>query len=422
MTLQPVQMIGSAITPVTLGASTSATPASSSSGTVGSAAGSGLNFLGTSPAASTASSAAPATATSGASGVSDAGLAVSAGKLGGSLTGSSTLSTAAGLAGNALAIYNGVKQGGVAGYGGAALAGVTAANKIDSLATGSGFLSSGAAAGVGAAGNLLGIYSGIKQGGVMGYGSAALNAVQLYNNVNTVVNAYEGGAASTAAAAGSTAAAADTATAADTAAAAGSTAASAIPVVGAAIALGTDVATANRFGNEGLTLSGKLAPGQSMTTTPTGGAELLQGNLGEGLGMNTNLGEGTYFQDVGGKQTSLGATTSGQLRTLGDELLANPTQAGQLTYDKTVTPAQMQAAMTGLGSSQQQLEGNAFGIGSSAAGNAPNQMANISTMASDLYNSTGGAKGWGTSFAGFTTDLEDILKNTKQASSPGVGI
>lgn len=205
MTLQPVQMIGSAITPVTLGASTSATPASSSSGTVGSAAGSVLNFLGTSPAASTASSVAPATATSGTSGVGDAGLAVSAGKLGGSLTGCSTLSTAAGLAGNALAIYNGVKQGGVAGYGGAALAGVTAANKINSLTTGSGFLSSGAAAGVGAAGNLLGIYSGIKQGGVMGYGSAALNAVQLYNNVNTAIDAYEGTAAAAGTAGGAAA-------------------------------------------------------------------------------------------------------------------------------------------------------------------------------------------------------------------------
>jgi hypothetical protein len=105
------------------------------------------------------------------------------------------LSTAAGLAGNALAIYNGIKQGGLAGYGGAALAAVKGANTIDSLATGSGFLSAGAAAGLGAAGGLLGIYSGIKQGGIMGYGSAALNAMQLYNSVNTLAGAASAGSA-----------------------------------------------------------------------------------------------------------------------------------------------------------------------------------------------------------------------------------
>src|SRR5580700_516492 len=206
MTLQPVQMIGSAITPVTLGAG-SATPASSSSGTVGRSAGSGLSSLGQyAGLAAPASSGSTATGTmgmptnnSGASGVSP-GAVVGAAKLGGSLTGCSTISTAAGLAGNALAIYNGVKQGGVMGDTGAALAGVTAANKVDSLATGSGFLSTGAAAGVGAAG----IVIGIKQGGIMGYGSAALNAAQLYNNVNTAVNAYEG---TSAAATGATAAA-----------------------------------------------------------------------------------------------------------------------------------------------------------------------------------------------------------------------
>jgi hypothetical protein len=223
-------MIGSAITPVTLGSPSASAAQSSSAGTVGSNAGSGLNFLGTSPAASTASSAAPAA--SGASGVSgDAGAAIGAANLGGKLTGCGTLSSAAGLAANALAIYNGVKEGGVLGYGSAAVNAVKGANTVDSLATGSGFLSAGEAAGLGAAGNVLGIASGIKQGGIAGYGSAALNAYQLYGNVSTAVNAYEG---TTAAGTAATAAAGTDAAAAG--AGAGLGAAASAGLVGVAIA------------------------------------------------------------------------------------------------------------------------------------------------------------------------------------------
>lgn len=75
------------------------------------------------------------------------------------------------MASGALNMYNGIKQGGIAGYGGAALGANKALNAAGGYGSSNPML--------GAAGNVLGIYNGIKQGGVAGYGGAAVNAAQL---------------------------------------------------------------------------------------------------------------------------------------------------------------------------------------------------------------------------------------------------
>jgi hypothetical protein len=123
-------------------------------------------------------------------------------RAGGALSGNSSLSTAGSLGGNVLGIYNGLERGGPAGYAGAAISGVSAANNADTLATGAGFLSGGAAAGLGAAGDVLGIYNGIKQGGAMGYGGAAVDAAQLYGAASSA-DVAAGGAGFAGAGAGS---------------------------------------------------------------------------------------------------------------------------------------------------------------------------------------------------------------------------
>jgi hypothetical protein len=66
-----------------------------------------------------------------------------------------------------------LNRGGVAGYGGAAMSGASLYNNLYGNNNGS------AIPGVGAAGNVLGIYNGLRQGGVAGYGGAALNTAQL---------------------------------------------------------------------------------------------------------------------------------------------------------------------------------------------------------------------------------------------------
>jgi hypothetical protein len=78
-------------------------------------------------------------------------------------------------AGNALGIVNGVQQGGVLGYGGAAINAGGLAGRTGAL----GQANSGLNQGVGDAASALGIYQGIKQGGVLGYGGAAVNAAKL---------------------------------------------------------------------------------------------------------------------------------------------------------------------------------------------------------------------------------------------------
>jgi hypothetical protein len=195
------QLYGSTITPYSLPQSAPQQPsANGASGSSVLGAIGGFLFGNGSPSASQGGS-----SSGGSSGLGDTGQIIGAAKLGGSLTGNSGLSTAAGLAGNALAIYSGLKQGGVAGYAGAGISGLTAANKVDSLATGSGFLSGGEAAGLGAAGSALGLYNGIKQGGVAGYGSAAINAAQLYGAASAADTAAGGAGFAGGAAAGSAA-------------------------------------------------------------------------------------------------------------------------------------------------------------------------------------------------------------------------
>lgn len=87
----------------------------------------------------------------------------------------SSLGTAAGSLGNGLGIVGGLEQGGVGGYGSAAVNAAQLGSKTGAF----GPQTSNANQGIGDAANALGIYQGIQQGGVGGYGSAAINAGQL---------------------------------------------------------------------------------------------------------------------------------------------------------------------------------------------------------------------------------------------------
>lgn len=91
----------------------------------------------------------------------------------------STLGSAAGSAGNGLGILSGLQQGGVGGYGSAAINAGQLAGRSGAF----GNANSGLNQGVGDAANVLGIYNGIQQGGVGGYGGAAVNAAQLGSKV-----------------------------------------------------------------------------------------------------------------------------------------------------------------------------------------------------------------------------------------------
>lgn len=80
-----------------------------------------------------------------------------------------------GNAASGLGVLNGIQQGGVSGYGGAALGAANLAGKAGAY----GSAGKAVGNGLGGASNALGIYNGIKQGGVGGYGGAAVNAAQL---------------------------------------------------------------------------------------------------------------------------------------------------------------------------------------------------------------------------------------------------
>jgi hypothetical protein len=99
------------------------------------------------------------------------------------------IGAAAGIGGNFLNVASGLQRGGVAGDTGAALSAIKGANSVDQLATGSGFLSSGASGALGAAGGALGIYNGLQQGGVRGDLSAAIGAAQLYAGASSALAA-----------------------------------------------------------------------------------------------------------------------------------------------------------------------------------------------------------------------------------------
>lgn len=76
--------------------------------------------------------------------------------------------------GNAAGVVGGVGQGGVSGYGKAAINSGNLAGKLGLFDK-----NSNLSKGLGDAGNVLNIYNGINQGGVGGYGNAAVNAAQL---------------------------------------------------------------------------------------------------------------------------------------------------------------------------------------------------------------------------------------------------
>lgn len=101
-------------------------------------------------------------------------------KLAGNLTGSSSTTSAGNSALDALNMYSGIKQGGVAGYGGAALGGVNLYDELSGT-TPSPWL--------GGAGSALGLYNALKQGGVQGDTTAALDAAQLYGTVGGAMGA-----------------------------------------------------------------------------------------------------------------------------------------------------------------------------------------------------------------------------------------
>jgi hypothetical protein len=102
--------------------------------------------------------------------------------------------------GDAYGVYNGLRRGGAAGYAGAALSGVGLVNNAARATTGSPLYdtSGGVGQGIGEAGNVLGIYNGIRQGGVAGYGGAAVNAAQL----GSATGAFGGASSAVAGAAG----------------------------------------------------------------------------------------------------------------------------------------------------------------------------------------------------------------------------
>lgn len=76
--------------------------------------------------------------------------------------------------GNAAGVVGGIDQGGVSGYGKAAVNSGSLASRLGLLGK-----NSGVSQGIAGAGNALGIYNGVQQGGVSGYGNAAVNAAQL---------------------------------------------------------------------------------------------------------------------------------------------------------------------------------------------------------------------------------------------------
>lgn len=94
--------------------------------------------------------------------------------------------------GNALDLYGGLARGGALGDIQAGAAGARLATG-GGLVTGTGAQELGGAAG--ALGGAAGIYTGLKQGGISGYGSAAVGALRGAQGVATAVSGFEGGAA-----------------------------------------------------------------------------------------------------------------------------------------------------------------------------------------------------------------------------------
>jgi hypothetical protein len=100
--------------------------------------------------------------------------------------------TTLGAAGDVMGIMSGLNRGGALGYAGAGLSGANLANNATKLATGSPLFSGATASGLGAAGNVLGIVNGLKQGGVAGDLSAGVNAAGLYGNISSLSSSLGG--------------------------------------------------------------------------------------------------------------------------------------------------------------------------------------------------------------------------------------
>jgi hypothetical protein len=114
----------------------------------------------------------------------DLNTAAAVGNIYDSVTGSNTLSGV----GNAAGVYSGIQQGGVTGYGSAAINAGQLAGKTGLYGSDAGT----AATGLNDAGAALSVYSGIKQGGVYGDTQAATGAARLATSAG-----YLGGASGT---------------------------------------------------------------------------------------------------------------------------------------------------------------------------------------------------------------------------------
>lgn len=201
MATPPLRLIGSAIAPTSMSQPFGAYgPSTLQSAPAGTSSSSGLGFLGSGVLGLSSGS-------SGISGdMSDLTQAVSgvslANKISNTTAGSPLLGTqgsaALGALGNIGGIYSGLQVQGGLGYAGAALSTAGLANNVTKLATGSPLFSGAAGSAISGAGDVLGIINGIKQGGLMGYGSAALNAYQLYNTASPIVSSLVSGGASSA--------------------------------------------------------------------------------------------------------------------------------------------------------------------------------------------------------------------------------
>ena len=210
-----LQLIGSAIDPVTANwgtSSKSSTTGSASSNTTAGGAGAG-SALG-SALYNTAS------ASGGSSGVvgniSNAVSAASAANRIGTATGlicsNPQLSAGIGAAGDVLGIYSGLERQGGLGYAGAAVSAAGLANNGATLLTGTPLLCGTGASLLGGAGDVLGILNGIKSGTPAGYATAGIDTLQLANTADSLLSsggaaaggsAAAGGAGSAAATAGS---------------------------------------------------------------------------------------------------------------------------------------------------------------------------------------------------------------------------
>jgi hypothetical protein len=323
-----------------------------------------------------------------------------------------SLGQTASLAGDAMGVVNGLNRGGVLGDTGAALSAVKGVNTAATMA-GSPLYSSTSTLGssLGAAGNVLGIVNGLRQGGIAGYGGAALNGVGLYGNISSLASSLGGttAAGSTAAAAGGADAAASGADAAT--AGAGSLGAAATGV-GAMAALAM---YANGQMQDAADTITKVGPGQSVAKVSQNGQTeqgLQQGNMIYGAGGSRTGGSGNFFvAGPNGQQTWVGATNQNILETFASQ----PSTLKNVTYNPNATASDttdlsksLQSFNSGSGSfntmvKQMGGEGGVGNIGVSAT--------ELSNGLSAMYNSLGGQKALGAPFSQWIQQISALRTN-----------